>query len=899
MRKQSIGENRSLCRVAALAVAALMSAVGMTFADVIPPVTDAAQNAAAIQAAIDAAASQSVPGTVTLGSGVFEVNAELNVFGGVTLTGQGMDSTVIKQTANGKRVATLTDGACLVGVTVTGGRLTASWEHGAGLYVESGTVSWCRVSDNKSTGRNVYGGGVCLKNGTIDHSIVALNQAGTFTSGGGGIGCFLEYAETGTIIIDACLVYGNTTSVSDNAGKGGGICYSSGNPTVTVRNTTITGNSSSGSGGGMYTSSSMHNVTLANSIVTANSAVASGEDLVASLSNSSSCNLVGVDPLFVDAANNNYRLGEESPAIRAGAVYDGIANDLESVAFAEPPSIGCYEYTGELLTARPEFSPDTGVTFSPSISVALSCRTVGANIYYTTDGTDPTDSSSLYSGPIAISSTTTFKARAYKSGMSPSRIATAVYTYGEPTAPELGAITVSPRATLAAISGEIASVGNNLATSCKVYIALGTAPNNIGDEVLVASGATTLFSYVISGLSPEKTYYYELLVCNDAMIEMSTTASGHFTTTAKETVQPVHSDSAATRTRIQDAIDGAALETPAGTVVLAEGLFEIDSQLMVTGGVTLVGQGWDKTVIRQTASGVTGDTRVAHVRDGATVSHVTITGGRVSGSNNQSGGGVLVKHGTVSWCCITNNSVYGNNSKYGGGIGFYEGKGQVDHCIIVDNLASTAYGTALDGGGIGVYGPSGAITIDSCLVRGNRSVYTSTGVGFGGGIGVDYTGGTKNNPVTVRNTTIVENTAGDVNGQSAGSVGGAVHADVLYVADRSNKFSMVNCIVAGNTTVSTNATVALYDKSGVDYCFFDVASEKIGANSKSGDPVFRNVAKGDFRLRPGSPCIDSGLRGEWIDGTSLSLDGKARAMGRAPDMGCYETCRSGFVVRVK
>ena len=484
--------------------------------------------------------------------------------------------------------------------------------------------------------------------------------------------------------------------------------------------------------------------------------------------------------------------------------------------------------------------------------------------------------------------------------MSPSRIVEAVYTYGEPTAPQLGAITVSPRATMATISGEIASVGNNLATSCDVYIALGTDPNSLGEEILVASGATTLFSYVISGLSPEKTYYYELIVRNNAMTEMSTTASGQFATTAKVSVQPVQNDSTATRMRIQEAIDGAVLETPAGTVVLAEGLFEIDSQLMVTGGVTLVGQGWDKTVIRQVASSVTADTRVAHVRDGATVSHVTLTGGRVSGSNNQSGGGVLIKDGTVSWCCITNNSIYGNNSKFGGGIGIYQGKGQVDHCIIADNLVSTDFGTVLGGGGIGVYEPSGAITIDSCLVRGNKSVSPrNNGVGFGGGIGVDYTGGTRDRPVTVRNTTIVENTAGEANNDPGVSAGGAVHTAVLYVPDRNNKFSMVNCIVAGNTTAYTNATVALSDKSGVDYCFFDVTSEKIGANSKSGDPVFRNVAKGDFRLRPGSPCIDSGLRGDWIDSESLSLDGKARVMGRAPDMGCYETCRSGFVVRVK
>ncbi len=53
-------------------------------------------------------------------------------------------------------------------------------------------------------------------------------------------------------------------------------------------------------------------------------------------------------------------------------------------------------------------------------TVALATKTTGANIYYTTDGTDPTSSSTKYSTAISITGTQTIKAIAVKSGMIPS-----------------------------------------------------------------------------------------------------------------------------------------------------------------------------------------------------------------------------------------------------------------------------------------------------------------------------------------------------------------------------------------------------------------------------------------------------------------------------------------------
>ena len=445
-------------------LAALACAAALASADPIQPGASPAATRQAIQAAIDAAAAQSPAGTVTLGAGTFEIDAQLMITNGVTLVGQGWDDTTLRQTANGQRVATLAGGARLQGVTATGGRLTAGWTHGPGLLVEDGTVSWCRIVDNVSTGRNVHGGGVNITKGTVDHCIVAFNQAGTYTSSGGGIG---TYNTSGTFVIDTCLVHGNTASVTDTAGKGGGICVNMGNPTVTIRNTTIAGNSSSGSGGGFYNGSYGNKVKLVNTLVAGNTADSDADSHDGTLASGSSNNLLGGDPRFVASGNSDYHLASGSPAINAGTAWAGIGDDLDGAAFAATPSIGCYEYFGVLLVDDPAFSPASGVTFSPTLDVALTCETDAATIRYTLDGTDPTEASAEYTGPITLSATTTIRARAYKAGMAASDVVGATYTLGASTPPELGDVTVTPRATAATVSGEILSVGNNGSRSAK------------------------------------------------------------------------------------------------------------------------------------------------------------------------------------------------------------------------------------------------------------------------------------------------------------------------------------------------------------------------------------------------------------------------------------------------
>ena len=81
--------------------------------------------------------------------------------------------------------------------------------------------------------------------------------------------------------------------------------------------------------------------------------------------------------------------------------------------------------------SAPTFSPKGGTYHEPQ-SVTISCATEGASIYYTTNGAEPTTSSTKYSAPITISATTTIKAISVK-GSEKSSVASAIYTIEELT----------------------------------------------------------------------------------------------------------------------------------------------------------------------------------------------------------------------------------------------------------------------------------------------------------------------------------------------------------------------------------------------------------------------------------------------------------------------------------
>jgi hypothetical protein len=107
--------------------------------------------------------------------------------------------------------------------------------------------------------------------------------------------------------------------------------------------------------------------------------------------------------------------------IRAVAYITGTTNSAVNTAIFD-----FINSTGTV--AAPLFSPLAG-TYASTQAVAISSATAGASIRYTTNGTTPSSTNgTLYSGPIAIGSTTTLSAIAYASNLLDSAINSGIYT---------------------------------------------------------------------------------------------------------------------------------------------------------------------------------------------------------------------------------------------------------------------------------------------------------------------------------------------------------------------------------------------------------------------------------------------------------------------------------------
>jgi len=126
---------------------------------------------------------------------------------------------------------------------------------------------------------------------------------------------------------------------------------------------------------------------------------------------------------FVDSL----RFDAQTPDISYGRIADGGAE----WSFFSKPTPDAPNSTSQYLTAEPPgFSYESGFYPDP-IMLELTINLDEAEIYYTTDGSVPTQESEFYTGPIMLDSTKVIRARTFKANYHPSPIITHTYLINE------------------------------------------------------------------------------------------------------------------------------------------------------------------------------------------------------------------------------------------------------------------------------------------------------------------------------------------------------------------------------------------------------------------------------------------------------------------------------------
>ena len=181
--------------------------------------------------------------------------------------------------------------------------------------------------------------------------------------------------------------------------------------------------------------------------------------------------------------------------------------------------------------ATPEITPASGFVYTTSQTVTITCATPDASIYYTTDGTTPTQNSTLYTASFTIDSNVTIKAKAFKPGDVPSMVATATYEFPV-TVADIAAFKAANSATNSTVYKIASDVTFVFKSGSNIYVQDNSAGLLVYDNQGVITGNYAEGDVISGGIFGTYTLY-------NGLVELVPTHDWAASTQNTGTVSPV------------------------------------------------------------------------------------------------------------------------------------------------------------------------------------------------------------------------------------------------------------------------------------------------------------------------------------------------------------------------
>jgi hypothetical protein len=755
------------------------------------------------------------------------------------------------------RCAYLTNGAALVGFTLTGGATRASGDSssersGGGVYCESplAVVSNCVLTANaaSSGGGGAFGGGLygCL----LSNNWSSSNGGGacfswmsnctlTVNSGALGGGAYSGNLTDCSLIRNSGALGGGANGASlrrctlmGNSANNGGGSYSG-----TLMNCVLTNNMAITNGGGAYSG------TLVNSTLIGNTADAGGGACSSTLTG---CALVGNSALNTGGGATSANLtnctvtGNSAAAVGGGLNYCTSANCLvyyNRAATYPNWSQGSFNYclTTPLPAGTGNIDAEPQLASTWHLSIGSPCRSAGNTACAT--GADLDGES--WANP-----------------------------------PAIGCDELYPGASVGELGITIQACYTNVATGFLVDLLCQTkGPTTsswweFDDGTVLSNCPYTSHAWSVPGdhLVTLRAYNNSNPVGSAAtlVVRVVTPPVHYVSVTSGTPLAPYTSWSTAARS-IQDAVD--ATVVPGALVLVTNGIYTsggrvvygaMSNRVAVTRPVLVQSvNGPGSTVIQgfQVPGTTNGDgaVRCAYLTNGGALVGFTLR----LGATRKSGDSVLENCGGGVWCAssasILSNCLLVANAA--GNVGGGAFSGTLHTCTL-------AFNSAINYGG-GAY----LSMLNRCLLATNSTQMWSGGADSGilnqcllVGNSAWYAGGGAH-AATLNNCTLVANWAY--------SLGGGADYSTLN-----------NCILYYNRAPSnTNA-----NGSALSYCC--TTPLPAGPGNFTNAPLLVDVAGGNYRLQANSPCVNAGLNAYVTNCTDL--DGNSRISGGTVDVGAYE-----------